>query len=81
MAITLNVDLSDSEQNLLFLLAEQENPGADNATKRVWAEAVAKNGLREKLWQLRAEQVRDDQAAERQTEAATFTADWPITPT
>lgn len=77
MAIDLTVSLNDQEQQLLFDITNIENPNATNAEKRAWAEATAKDGLRNELWRIKGEQVRDQQAQERITEQQAFNAQWP----
>ena len=77
MAINLTVSLNDQEQALLFEITNIENPDATNAEKRAWAEATAKDGLRNELWRIKGEQVRDQQAQERVAEQNDFNAQWP----
>ena len=70
-AITLNIELTDAQRAIMAGFA----PDGTAAEKKVWAEGVAKQALRREIMARRRQQVRVDDLARRESEAAAAEAD------
>ena len=77
MAITLTIDLSDSEEQLLRDLAETVNPGQPNSFLKEWAEAVGKTGLRDEMGRIQLDVIRQAENDNRHSEQDAFEAAFP----
>jgi hypothetical protein len=80
MALSLTIDLSDSEEQLLKDIARQANPDATNAFLKEWAQAVAKKGLRDELGTIQLDQIRQQENESRATAKDQFAAWFPEVP-
>lgn len=76
MAITLTVDLTDTEQSRLEQAAALVAPGATPAQIKAWAEATMKRELRRVARQRYLQALRDADTADRDAELATWATDW-----
>ena len=77
MALSLTIELSDSEFQLLRDLAEEVNPGASNQFLRSWATAVAKKGLRDEMGTIQLDVIRQQENDNRATEKDQFAEAFP----
>jgi hypothetical protein len=74
---TLTIELSQSETDLFFAIAEEAAPGSSGAWKKHYAEAVAKAGLRAELGRIQASQIRQNENEARAVEKSNFDAAFP----
>ena len=77
MALSLTIELSDSEFQLLRDLAEEVNPGASNQFLKSWAEAVAKKGLRDEMGVIQLDVIRQQENDNRAVEKDAFAEAFP----
>lgn len=80
MAVVVEIPLSDEEAAVFTEVAQIANPDADVLEILYWAQAVAKNGLRRAVAQIRRDQIREQQSVEMASESAEFDDAWPVTP-
>ena len=78
MAVTLSIDLSDSEQAKLAEIAGLVAPGMSPAEVKAWAERTAKAALRAEVVDRYGAWRRDQENAARRTGDDELSVAWPL---
>ncbi len=77
MAVTLEVQLTDTEQSRILEIAAVVAPGATPLEIKAWAETVCKNALRAEVSRYALEAFQQLENTRRLDMYADLAADWP----